>query len=66
MLSQKVFTAAASSVLCLSAGAAAAAPADDLVCKDAAAQGKLWLRRVLMPWRNLPVRWAEIMSVWKR
>ena len=41
MLSQKVFTAAASSVLCLSAGAAAAAPADDLVCKDAAAQGKI-------------------------
>ena len=41
MLSQKVFAAAASSVLCLSAGAAAAAPADDLVCKDAAAQGKI-------------------------
>ena len=41
MLSQKVFTAAASSVLCLSAGVAAAAPADDLVCKDAAAQGKI-------------------------
>ena len=41
MLSQKVFAAAASSVLCLSAGAAAAAPADDLICKDAAAQGKI-------------------------
>ena len=78
MLSQKVFTGAVSSVLCLSAGAAAAAPADDLVCKDAAAQGKIVaaasfnamaeFTRAVAAKRSAAagVRWAEIMSVWKR
>ena len=66
MLSQKVFTAAASSVLCLSAGAAARLRQTILSAKMLLLREKLWLRRVLMPWRNLPVRWAEIMFVWKR